>query len=182
MAKDAGELFLERTRRECASLKLTVEKALAQVSDEEFFRKPGEESHSVAVLVKHIGGTLRSRFTGFLTEEGEKPDRDRENEFRILEGETREVITAKWEDGWGRFHGTLDELSGEDVARDIQVRWRKQPAMEGIYQQAMHAAQHGGQIIYLAKLYRGGDWRYLTIPKGGTDEYNAMRRREAGVR
>jgi hypothetical protein len=167
MAKDAGELFLERTRRECASLKLTVEKALAQVSDEEFFRKPGEESHSVAVLVKHIGGTLRSRFTGFLTEEGEKPDRDRENEFRILEGETREVITAKWEDGWGRFHGTLDELSGEDVARDIQVRWRKQPAMEGIYQQAMHAAQHGGQIIYLAKLYRGATGGISPSPRVG---------------
>ena len=130
------------------------------------------ESHSIAVLVKHIGGTLQSRFTGFLTEEGEKPDRDSENEFHILEWETREVLMAKWEDGWGRLLDTLDGLSGEDLTRDIQVRWRKQPALEGIYQQGMHAAQHGGQIIYLAKLYRGGDWKYLTIPKGGTDEYN----------
>ncbi len=163
-------------------MKQTVEKALAQVSDEEFFRKPGAESHSIAALVKHIGGTLRSRFTGFLTEEGEKPDRDRENEFNILPGETRMILMAKWEDGWGRFLATLDELQGEDLMREIQVRWRKQPALEGILQQSMHAAQHGGQIIYLAKLYRGGDWKYLTIAKGKTDEYNAMRRREAGIK
>jgi hypothetical protein len=182
MARDAGELFIERTKAECSSLKRTVEKALEQVSDEEFFRKPGPESHSIAALVKHIGGTLRSRFTGFLTEEGEKPDRDRENEFNILEGETRPVLIAKWEDGWGRFFVTLDGLKGEDLTRDIQVRWRKQPALEGILQQAMHAAQHGGQIVYLAKLYRGSDWKYLTIAKGKTDEYNAMRRREAGVK
>jgi hypothetical protein len=182
MAKDVGELFIENTRMQCASLKQTVEKALAQVSDEGFFRKSGAESHSIAVLVKHIGGTLRSRFTGFLTEEGEKPDRDRENEFKILEEETRGVIMAKWEDGWGRFLGTLDELREDDLTRDIQVRWREQPALEGVYQQAMHAAQHGGQIIYLAKLYKGSDWKYLTIAKGKTNEYNAMRRREAGVR
>jgi uncharacterized damage-inducible protein DinB len=179
---DAGVLYIERTRAECASLRRTVEKALEQVSDEEFFRKPGAESHSIAALIKHIGGTLRSRFTGFLTEEGEKPDRDRENEFNILPGETRQVLMAKWEDGWGRFLGTLEGLKGDDLTRDIQVRWRKQPALEGILQQSMHAAQHGGQIIYLAKLYRGSDWRYLTIPKGGTDAYNAMRRREAGVK
>jgi hypothetical protein len=181
MAKDAGELFIERTRAECSGLKKTVEKALAQVSNEDFFRKPDVESHSIAVLVKHVGGTLRSRFTGFLTEEGEKPDRDRENEFNILEGETRAVLMVKWEDGWGRFLGTLEGLSGDDLSRDIQVRWRKQPALEGVLQQTMHVAQHGGQIIYLAKLYSGGDWKYLTIAKGKTDEYNAMRRREAGV-
>jgi hypothetical protein len=182
MAKDAGELFIERTKAECSSLKRTVEKALEQVSDEEFFRKPGAESHSIAALIKHIGGTLRSRFTGFLTEEGEKPDRDRENEFNILPGETRAILMAKWDDGWGRYLTTLDGLKKEDLTRDIQVRWRKQPALEGILQQAMHAAQHSGQIIYLAKLYKGSDWKYLTIAKGKTDEYNAMRRREAGLK
>ena len=154
---------------------------LAQVSDEEFFSKPGAESHSIAVLVKHVGGTLSSRFTGFLTEDGEKPDRDRENEFRILEGETRWVLMAKWDEGWGRLLGTLEELKGDDLAHDIQVRWRKQPALEGIYQQSMHAAQHGGQIIYLAKLFRGGDWKYLTILKGGTEEYNTQKCREASL-
>jgi len=179
---DAGELFIENTKTQCRLLKVTVEKALAQISDEEFFRKPEGESHSIAALVKHIGGTLRSRFTGFLTEEGEKPDRDRENEFNILDGEARAVLMGKWEDGWAKFFGTLDELSEEDLTKEIQVRWRKQPALEGVYQQAMHAAQHCGQMIYLAKLYRGEDWKYLTIAKGKTDEYNAMRRMEAGVR
>ena len=147
MTPKVGDLFIENTKTQGKALKQTVEKALAQVSDEELFRKPGTESHSIAVLVKHVGGTLRSRFKGFLTEEGEKPDRDRENEFRILEGETRGVLMAKWEEGWGRFLGTLDELKGGDLTRDIQVRWRKQPALEGIYQQSIHAAQHGGQIV-----------------------------------
>jgi hypothetical protein len=178
---DAGELFIENTKTQCRLLKVTVEKALAQISDEEFFRKPGAESHSIAALVKHVGGTLRSRFTGFLTEEGEKPDRNRENEFNVLDGETRILLMGKWEDGWTRFFGTIDELRSDDLIKDIQVRWRKQPALEGIYQQAMHAAQHSGQMIYLAKLYRGEDWKYLTIAKGKTDEYNAMRRREAGI-
>jgi hypothetical protein len=182
MVIDNGELFIERTKVECSALKRTVEKALEQITDEEFFRKPGVESHSIAALMKHIGGTLRSRFSGFLTEEGEKPDRDRENEFNILDGETREVLIDKWEDGWGRFFSTLDGLKGEDLTRDIQVRWRKQPALEGIFQQSIHAAQHSGQIIYLAKLYKGSDWKYLSIAKGKTEEYNAMRRREAGVK
>ena len=178
---DVGELFLENTKTQCRQLKETVERALTQVKDEEFFRHPGAESHSIAALVKHIGGTLRSRFTGFLTEEGEKPDRDRENEFVILPGETRESLMAKWEAGWEDLFETLDGLKGEDLTKDIQVRWRKQPALEGIYQQSMHAAQHSGQIIYLAKLYRGEGWKYLTIPKGGTDAYNAMRRKQAGL-
>ena len=179
---DAGQLFLENTKTQCGLLKETVEKALAQVSDEEFFREPGAGSHSIAALVKHVGGTLCSRFTRFLAEEGEKPDRDRENEFVVKPGETRAVLMAKWEEGWGDLLGTLEGLTVGDLTMDIQVRWRKQPAIEGIYQQAMHAAQHGGQIIYLAKLYRSGEWKYLTIPKGGTDAYNAMRRREAGLR
>ncbi|HIH89406.1 TPA: DUF1572 family protein [Candidatus Bathyarchaeota archaeon] len=129
--KGSGELFIERTKAECSALKRTVEKALEQVNDQEFFKKPGVESHSIAALVKHVGGTLRSRFTNFLTEEGEKPDRDRENEFNIFEGETRAVLMEKWEDGGGRFFATLDGLKGEDLTRDVQVRWRKQPALEG---------------------------------------------------
>jgi hypothetical protein len=133
------------------------------------------------VIVKHVGGTLRSRFTNFLTEEGEKPDRDRENEFHVLEGETRTVLMGRWEEGWRRIFKTLDELGGDDLTREVQVRWRKQPAFEGIYQQVFHAAQHGGQIIYLAKLYKGGDWKYLTIPPGKTGEYNEQKRREAGL-
>ncbi len=109
---DVGELFLENTKMQCNQLKETVEKALDQISDEEFLRKPGVESHSIAALVKHIGGTLRSRFTGFLTTEGEKPDRDRENEFVILKGETRSILMAKWEEGWGNLFETLDRSRG----------------------------------------------------------------------
>jgi hypothetical protein len=181
MATPVGDLFIENTKIQCKALKQTIERALAQVNDEEFFRKPGAESHSIAVLVKHVGGTLRSRFTNYLTEEGEKPDRDRENEFHILEGENRAILMGKWEEGWGRLLRTLDELRGDDLTRDVLVRWKKQPALEGIYQQVLHAAQHGGQIIYLSKLYKGHEWRYLTIPPGKSEEFNEQKRREAGI-
>jgi len=176
-----GDLFIDRSKDQSKALKQTVERALAQISDEEFFRKPGVESHSIAALVKHIGGTLRSRFTNFLTEEGEKPNRDRENEFTIHEGDTREAVMKHWDEGWSKLFASLDELDGEDLTRNVQVRWKKHPALEGVYQQVVHAAQHSGQIIYLAKLYRGEDWEYLTIPKGKSEEYNRQKRREAGL-
>ena len=88
---------------------------------------------------------------------------------------------AKWEEGWGRLLGTLNELKEDDLTRNIQVRWRKQSALYGIYQQWMHTVQHGGQIVYLVKFNWDGDWKYLTFPKGKTEEYNAQKRREAGL-
>ena len=181
MALSVGDLFIDRSKDQSKALKQTVERALAQISDDEFFRKPGLESHSIAALVKHIGGTLMSRFTNFLTEEGEKPNRDRENEFIIHEGDTREDVMKRWDEGWSKLFASLDELNGEDLTRNVQVRWKKYPALEGVYQQVVHAAQHSGQIIYLAKLYRGEDWEYLTIPKGKSEEYNRQKRREAGL-
>jgi len=181
MALSVGDLFIDRSKDQSKALKHTVERALAQISDEEFFRKPSSESHSIAALVKHIGGTLMSRFTNFLTEEGEKPNRDRENEFIIHEGDTREDVMKRWDEGWSKLFASLDELNGEDLTRNVQVRWKKYPALEGVYQQVVHAAQHSGQIIYLAKHYRGEDWEYLTIPKGKSEEYNRQKRREAGL-
>lgn len=181
MASLVGDLFIDRSKDQAKVLKQNVERALAQISDEEFFRKPGVESHSIAALVKHIGGSLRSRFTNYLTEEGEKPDRDRENEFIIHEGDTRKALMGRWDEGWGKLFATLEGLRREDLTRDVQVRWKKYPALEGVYQQVVHAAQHSGQIIYLAKLYKGEDWRYLTIPKGKSEEYNEQKRREAGL-
>jgi hypothetical protein len=181
MDSSVGNLFIDRSKDQSKALKHTVEKDLAQISDEEFFRKQDVESHSFAALVKHVGGTLRSRFTNYLIEEGEKPDRDRENEFIIQEGDTREALMGRWEDVWGKIFATLEELDGEDLTRDVQVRWKKYSALEGIYQQVVHAAQHSGQIIYLAKLYKGKDWKYLTILKGKSEEYNRQKRREAGL-
>ena len=182
MASSVGDLFIDRSKDQSKALKQTVERALSQISDEDFFRKPGVESHSIAALVKHVGGTLRSRFTNYISEEGEKPDRDRENEFIIHEGDTREAVMVRWEEGWSKLFATLEELKSEDVTRDVQVRWKKYSALEGIYQQVVHAAQHSGQVIYLAKLYKGKDWKYLTIPKGKSEEYNEQRRREAGLK
>src|SRR4030042_2222622 len=132
MAFSVGNLFIDRSKDQSKALKQTVERALAQISDEEFFRKPGVESHSIASLVKHFSGTLRSRFTNYLTEEGEKPDRNRESEFIIHEGETREALMGRWEDGWGTLFATLEGLNGEDLTRDVQVRWKKYSALEGI--------------------------------------------------
>jgi hypothetical protein len=171
--------FLAGTRAEFARQKAAAEKALAQLGDDDFFAQPDAESNSVAILVKHLAGNLRSRWTDFLTTDGEKPDRDRDGEFEIRPGDSRAALMAAWEDGWARLFTTLDALAPGDAGRTVRIRAERLTAAEAIQRQLAHTAGHVGQVILLARLRRGGDWRTLTVPRGESRAYTEAMLRAA---
>jgi hypothetical protein len=149
-----------------------VERALAQVDDADFFRTIDAESNSIAVLVKHVGGNLRSRWTDFLTADGEKPDRDRDGEFIVASQAGRETIMQIWNDGWAALTNTFSTLRPTDLTTTVRVRGESLSAVEAMHRSVAHVAQHAGQIVLLAKHYRSTDWKTLSIPRGGSKDFN----------
>ena len=164
------EQFLESVLIEFRSLKKVAEKAVQQVSDKDYFSAPDFESNSIAVLMKHLAGNLRSRWTDFLTSDGEKPDRHRDSEF-VAQDETRADIIQKWEAGWSCLFQALEPLKPEDLDKTVYVRGKAQSAYIAIFRQLTHYAVHVGQILYLAKHYAGPDWQTLSVPKGKSEDY-----------
>ena len=139
--------------------------ALAQIDDASFFAALDRESNSIAVIVKHVAGNLRSRFTDFLTTDGEKPDRLRDTEFELGRVETRAELMAKWERSWGILFETLRALSPDDLARTITVRGESASVLQALLRALAHLAQHVGQIVLLAKHFAGTRWKTLSIPR-----------------
>src|SRR5262245_35518984 len=133
-----------------------AEQALAQLRDEEFFRRPGEHSNSVAAIVKHLAGNLRSRWTDFLTTDGDKPWRDRDDEFVIGPGDTREGLLAAWQAGWDAALGTVAGLGEGDLSRVVTIRGEGHTVLQALHRGLTHAAYHTGQILYVARLVRAG--------------------------
>ncbi len=152
--------------------KQLAERAIEQVSEDEYFRALDAESNSIAVIVKHIGGNLRSRWTDFLTSDGEKADRQRDSEF-IAESDTRESSGKLWETGWNALFATLESLSAEDFGRMVQIRGEDFSVVKAINRALAHTAYHVGQITFLAKHFRASDWKTLSVPRGGSGEFNA---------
>jgi len=148
-----------------------ADRALAQVPDSEFFARIDEDSTSLAQIVKHVGGNLRSRFTDWLTTDGEKPDRHRDQEFVIGEADTREALTAAWEHGWGCVFDSIGALGDEDMMRSIPIRAEPHSIPKALSRSLGHVSQHVGQIIYLARHLRGSEWRTLSIPKGQSQAF-----------
>lgn len=163
--------YLEESRRRFASIKKLADDAAAQLDDEEFFRSPGGASNSVAVIYKHVAGNLRSRWTDFLTSDGEKPDRDRESEFDAS-SEDRAALLARWEEGWSTLFGTLDGLAPTDLLRTVTIRREPHTVVEAVSRQLSHYAYHVGQIVFLAKHLKDGGWRYLSIAPGESVRFN----------
>src|SRR5262249_10303219 len=153
-----------------------AEQAFNQLDDAEFFRKPGELSNSVAQIIKHLAGNLRSRWTDFLTSDGEKPWRDRDTEFVIGPGDTRASLLAAWEAGWGALFETLESLAEDDLLKRITIRGEGHMVMQAIHRALTHSAYHAGQVLYVARLVRVGDWRWVTIPPGQSREFKAEAR------
>lgn len=176
-----AEQYLSGTRAEFARLKDAADRALAQVGDEAWFRPIDAETNSLAVLVKHMAGNLTSRWTDLLTTDGEKPDRDRDAEFEIRTTDTRAALTAAWEAGWATLFAALDAIRAEDVGAVVHVRSERLTLIEATQRQLAHAANHVGQIILLARHFRGGDWRTLTVPRGESQAYTEAARRAAGA-
>jgi uncharacterized damage-inducible protein DinB len=150
--------------------KTLADKALAGLSDEAFFRRPGEAVNPVALIVKHLAGNLRSRWTDFLATDGEKPDRDRDAEFTLSERDTRAGLTAAWEAGWAAAFDALAGLTDADLAKTVTIRGEPHRVQQALIRGLAHVAWHTGQILYLARLLNpGGEW--LTIAPGGSRQH-----------
>src|SRR5205814_2974189 len=146
--------------------KKVADRAMEQVTDEQLFVTLDDEMNSIAVIVKHMAGNMRSRWTDFLTSDGEKPDRHRDDEFIMHSLTTRQQVTAWWEDGWKRVFDAIEQLAPEDLSRVIYIRGQEHTVLQAINRQMMHYAYHVGQIVFLAKHFRGAQWKSLSIPKG----------------
>ena len=149
------------------------ERAMAQLSDEEIFRSLDAEANSIAVIVKHLHGNMRSRWTDFLTSDGEKPDRHRDREFESDAATSRADVERWWEEGWDVVLAAADSLRPTDLDRVVRIRGEPHSVLQAISRQVTHYAYHVGQIVLLAKHFRGAEWQSLSIPRGRSEEYNA---------
>lgn len=152
--------------------KKLAESAIEQVSDEEFFRVAGAESNSIAAIVKHVVGNLRSRWTDFLTSDGEKPWRERDREFEIGQEDSRPALMQAWNAAWEILFQALEPLADQDLTRVVTIRGELHSVMQAINRQIAHYAYHVGQIVFAAKQMRGGGWRTLSVPRGKSAEFN----------
>ncbi len=166
------ENYIHLVVREFKRLKELADGAMSQVNDDHFFAFPADGDNSVAVIVKHVGGNLLSRWTDFLTSDGEKPGRDRDTEFSILDPDTRESLTIQWELGWTTLFGSLGQLSDADVERTVKIRGEPLSVLQAVNRQLTHYAYHVGQIVYVAKHYAGPAWKSLSIPLGASAKFN----------
>jgi hypothetical protein len=148
-----------------------AERALAQVDDDAFSRTLDPESNSLAVIVQHVAGNLRSRFRYFLTTDGEKPDRNRDGEFELAEGASRVELMTRWDADWAILFETLAGLAPDDLLRPVTIRGEPHTVVQALDRALAHYAQHAGQIVLLAKHWAGPAWRTLSIPRGRSREF-----------
>lgn len=162
--------------------KKLAERAIKQISEEEFFMAIDAEANSIAVIVKHIAGNLHSRWKDFLRSDGEKPERDRDAEFRIA-GDTRESLMQFWETGWQTLFDNIEPLTEKDFEKTITVRGEKHTIIEAINRQLAHYPYHVDQIVLLAKHFKSTEWKTLSVPKNKSAEFNQFlaEKQAAGV-
>jgi hypothetical protein len=171
MTTDPAAHYLDEAHRQMRGHKRLAEGAMAQLKDEELFVTIDPESNSVAVIVKHMAGNMRSRFTDFLTTDGEKPDRYRDEEFELSPATTRVDLTKWWEEGWARVFEALESLKPEDLMRTVTIRGEPHTVLQAVNRQVAHYAYHTGQVVFLAKHIRAGKWKTLSIPRGKSEEF-----------
>ena len=171
--EEIGKAYFDEALRSLRGHKRLAEGAMAQVTDEEFFRQLDPEANSIAILVKHMAGNMRSRFNDFLTTDGEKPDRNRDQEFLLDAGTTRAEVMRWWEAGWACVFAALQPLQPEDLGRTVTIRGDAHSVLMAIHRQVAHYAYHVGQIVLLAKHMRGAEWKSLSVPRGKSGEFNA---------
>jgi len=147
------------------------ERAMEQVSDQQLFEVMDEEMNSIAIIVKHMCGNMRSRWTDFLTSDGEKPDRNRDTEF-VDPPDTRDGVMKLWEQGWGCVFAALKPLCDTDLERRVTIRGEDHSVMQAVNRQLAHYAYHCGQMVFLAKHFQQGDWKSLSVPRNTSAEFN----------
>ena len=159
-----GELYLIEVRKRLLSDRTQAEKALAQVKDPELTWQPTPGSNSLAMIVQHVGGNLVSRWTDFLSTDGEKPDRDRDSEFEAHQ-QTRQKLLARWQDGFACWDQALASLTEADLAKTVFIRAQPHSVIEAIERSISHTSHHIGQIVYLAKCIRDAEWQHISLPR-----------------
>lgn len=163
--------FLSSARKELRQYRSLGEKAMAQIEEADLFREPAPGSNSIAIIVKHLHGNMLSRWTGFLTSDGEKPWRDRDGEF-TNDTNSRSMLMNRWNEGWDRMLATLDSLIPDDMTRTVLIRNEEHSAEQAIARQLAHVPYHVGQIVFLAKMFAGEGFQSLSIPRGGSQAFN----------
>jgi hypothetical protein len=163
--------YLETTRANFASQKRLAEKAIAQLDDEQLYVALAAEDNSIAIIIKHLHGNMRSRWCDFLTTDGEKPDRHRDTEFETPPHE-RAALMQLWEEGWQILFTALDSVNAHNLNSTITIRGENHSVVEAIERQLAHYSHHVGQIVYVAKSLKGDDWQTLSIARGQSQHYH----------
>jgi len=167
-----NEQYLDSVKKRFADYKSLAEKAISQLPEEDLFKSPNQDSNSIAIIVQHLWGNMMSRWTNFLTEDGEKEWRDRDAEFEIVV-KTKDELMQKWEEGWKCMFDSLNSLKPDELLNTIHIRHEAHSAMDAINRQLAHYPYHIGQIVFAAKILKGGGFKSLSIPKGKSKEFNS---------
>lgn len=167
----AGTLYLQSVLGNFHGLKKQAERAMAQLEPDQLFVKLEPEGNNIAILVQHMSGNMLSRWTDFLTTDGEKPDRNRDQEFEDMV-KTKEELMARWEKGWERVFEAVHKLTEEDLEKTIYIRSEAHTVMKAIQRQVVHYGLHVGEILLIARTLKGAQWQSLSIPKGKSNEYH----------
>lgn len=180
---DLGHHYLDEARRQLRGHKRLAEGAIAQLKDEELLVAIDGETNSIAIIIKHLAGNMRSRFRDFLTTDGEKADRHRDQEFELTSSTTRQEVMRWWEEAWAVVFSAIEALTPDDVLRTVTIRGEAHTVLQAINRQIAHYAYHIGQIVLLAKHFREGEWTSLSIPRGKSEEVNRkfMERQRSGA-
>jgi Protein of unknown function (DUF1572) len=181
MNEEFVKQYLDDSLSSFRAYKKLAENAIAQVTDEEFFVTLDAEANSIALIVKHITGNLRSRWTDFLTTDGEKPDRNRDMEFVMESGSSKEALLAYWESGWQTLFSALEPLQPTDFEKTVKIRGQEHSIVQAINRQLTHYSYHIGQIVFLAKHFRSAEWKSLSIPRNKSADFNATLGGQSGV-
>ncbi|MDQ3022401.1 MAG: DUF1572 domain-containing protein [Bacteroidota bacterium] len=162
---DLGKHYLENSISEFRKLKELGDKSFSQIKDEDYFWSPDEESNSIAIIVRHLSGNMISRWTDFLTTDGEKVTRKRDEEFEKLFYTDKDDVLSRWDKGWKIVFKTLESLNENDLLKEVKIRNQPHTVLEAINRQLTHYGYHIGQIVYIAKHLDGSSWKSLSIPK-----------------
>jgi Protein of unknown function (DUF1572) len=174
--------YLDEVRRSFRGYKRLGDGGLTQLTDLDFFKAPDTESNCAAQIVKHMAGNLRSRWHDFLSTDGEKPDRDRDREFVLTADDTRPDLMRRWEESFTIVFDNIASIKAEDFVRTVTIRGEPHTILQAINRSLMHTAYHVGQILYVGKHLRGSEWTVLSIPKGKSEEFNALKPEDRKVK
>jgi hypothetical protein len=179
MRQNNGTDFLTAARKQMRYYRSLAETSVSRLDDEQLKWRPDDTANSVAIIMRHLAGNMLSRWTDFLSTDGEKPWRQRDEEFEPWDG-TREELLTFWNRGWECFLHALDNLSEEDLQKSVIIRREKHSVSEAIVRQLAHYPYHVGQIVFISRMLNGSSWASLSIPRGGSAEFNSKKSKETG--